>query len=146
MTDEQRIEKMKEFIRAEQKSGQSERHVVGNLLEEILEEDGQPGLMISSLEELIHAAKAAIKTVNELAPPENVCAEKRYLVAYSVRFFNGSAIINDTDSINAKSQVEEEWGIEDLTDGCQDSAVDIEAIYELDADNKEVPGTREEFP
>jgi hypothetical protein len=145
MTDEERTEKLKEFIRAEQKSGQSERHVVGDLLEEILEESGEPGLMVSSLEELIHAATAASDFVKKLAP-EEAEEEKRFMVIYSVRFFNGSAIVKDDDIINAKAQIEEDWYIPDLTDSCQDTAVDIEAIWELDENNNEVPDTREEFP
>jgi hypothetical protein len=146
VTEEETAERLKEYIRVEEKSGSLERKMVAAVLYEIFEENGQPELMVSSMEELIHAAEAAIKKVKELTPAEPVEGEKRFMVAYSVRFFNGAAIVKDTDSVNAKAQIEEDWATEDLTDDCQDTAVDVEAIWELDENNNEVPNTREEFP
>lgn len=148
MTDEERLEQVKEFLQAERKSNQIERVIVADLVDDVLDDSGQPELMVSSLEELIHAAEAAIKKVRELTPPElaNEGEVKRFMVAYSVRFYNGSTIVKDTDSVNAKAQIEEDLATDDLVDSCQDTAVDVEAIYEIDDKNQEVPGTREEFP
>ena len=136
-------DELKKYIQSEMDSHESERILIADFLNDLLEDNGQADLMKSSMEAVIDAAEGAIHELNRLVP--NVPTEadiaegcKRFRVDYSVHFFNGSAFVVAMNSDTAEKQVLEDWGTRELTDGCQDTSTEIDGVVEVDNDGKEV--------
>jgi hypothetical protein len=137
--------KVKEFIEKERKSNQTERMLVADVLDDILDDNGSSGLMESSMHEFIDAAISALKFIrgeeNKLKLSESPKL-KRFRIELAVRYFNGQVETVAEDPDDAENQVWEDISNRELIDGCEDSKVEMEAVYEIDEKGKEISGTR----
>jgi hypothetical protein len=133
--------KFLERYREEQKSDDRGRHLVNEFMFELLEDSGQIDEMLAQLRNVMVAADRWVSWFEENRPPDDDPEMKTFRVEFWARFYSGMVRIRALSAEAAKEEVENEFDGFDLNRHTQDVSIEIERVYEIDANGVEIPGT-----